>query len=99
LRAHDIIGRYGGEEFVLLLPETDLKGARELAEYLRSAVASTPVKTHQGEITRTASFGVMSLDDDINDLTDMLNKADIALYQAKEKGRNCVVDYAKSSGK
>jgi len=68
----------------------------ELTEYLRSSLASAPVKTYHEEITRTASFDAVALDEDINDLTDLLHKADIALNQARGKSRNCIVDYTKS---
>ena len=90
VRAIDICARYGGEEIALLLPQTDLAGAVELAERLRRAVsARTP--THRGrEIPVTSSFGVSSYPQTARTRDQLFPSADKALYEAKGAGRNCV---------
>lgn len=91
LRKIDVIGRVGGEEFVVLFPETTLEQALEVAERLRRAIALTAVHIESGVSIRfTVSMGLASLDNrDIN-LDGLLNQADKALYQAKYGGRNQV---------
>ena len=97
LRASDVLARYGGEEFVLLLPATTSARAAEIAERLRSAIASlafTPV--HATHIRVTASFGLASLDGGQRATLEdpglwLLRRADRALYAAKAHGRNCVM--------
>lgn len=95
LRTIDVIGRIGGEEFAILLPEADLAQAAEAAERLREKVASTDVVLEAGLPLRfTVSIGVTALTEksEVN-LDILLNRADKALYQAKEQGRNrvCVI--------
>ncbi|MDI1308530.1 MAG: diguanylate cyclase [Methylotenera sp.] len=94
LRAIDIIGRIGGEEFAILLPETSIETAMETAERLRIALSSTAVQLDNGlSLHFTASFGVVTLEEK-NDTVDMLlNRADQALYKAKGDGRNRVCKY------
>lgn len=91
LRTQDLVGRYGGEEFLVLLPDTTLRGAAELAELLREAVAQTPFE-HQGKsVAMTVSIGVFGGRLESGDGWDMLiHCADQALYGAKAAGRNCV---------
>jgi diguanylate cyclase (GGDEF)-like protein len=93
IRAIDLIGRYGGEEFVLVLPETELPGAGLLGERLRLALANTPVPTLSGPLAVTASLGVASTQPDVADVATLINRADQALYAAKEAGRNRVLPY------
>ncbi len=92
-RQGDIVARFGGEEFVVVLPETDLGGARRFAERLRRAIQASPVD----EMRTTASFGVATLvaDDSVDRL---LNAADRALYLAKANGRNRVEGPARDNG-
>lgn len=89
MRASDMLFRYGGEEFALILSDTDLDGARQMGERLRAAVSSYPFVYNNKEITVTVSIGVANLGprDSANRL---FNKADAALYQAKKAGRNQV---------
>ncbi|OGR29328.1 MAG: hypothetical protein A2X83_03515 [Desulfuromonadales bacterium GWD2_54_10] len=82
LRDADYVFRYGGEEFICMLPETDLALAAEVAERLRMAV--------QAETDVTISLGVTSFTDDMPDKETLVRKADEALYRAKESGRNRV---------
>ena len=93
LRATDVIARWGGEEFCLLLPNTDLEGARELAEQIRLVVSTTPFDTEVGPIHVTASLGVVSVEQPGETLTRLVMRADAALYAAKTAGRNCVFMY------
>lgn len=91
LRTVDIIGRLGGEEFAIMLPETDLQKATEVAERLRENIARTDVVLEAGlPLHFTVSIGVATLQDKDVNLDIMLNHADRALYQAKQSGRNKV---------
>ncbi len=92
LRESDLAGRYGGEEFLILLPDTPLDGAVVLAEKLRDEVALVSVPGVDRAIT--ASFGVASFPDDTPDGDMLVRMADRALYAAKALGRNCVVTSA-----
>ena len=94
-RASDVLLRYGGEEFLALLPETDLDGALVVAEKFREAVAGQPVvfrsEAHGPiEISVRASVGVSWLDEGMYDAALLVAAADDALYRAKERGRNRV---------
>jgi diguanylate cyclase (GGDEF)-like protein len=91
LRTVDIIGRIGGEEFAILLPETDLGEASEIAERLREIIAGSEVILEAGlPLHFTVSIGVASLKEKEANLDILLSLADKALYQAKESGRNRV---------
>jgi diguanylate cyclase (GGDEF)-like protein len=91
-RALDIIGRYGGEEFVILLPETNLESARIVAERLRQSITSDSFATEAGPLRITISIGVAEASDS-DTLSTLIERADTALYEAKRAGRNCVVAY------
>jgi diguanylate cyclase (GGDEF)-like protein len=93
LRGYDLAGRFGGEEFAVLLPEADEADAFGIAERLRTHVAAMSIPL--GEVTRsparvqlTVSIGVAGLDGPDTELTDLLAAADAALYYAKQTGRN-----------
>jgi diguanylate cyclase (GGDEF)-like protein len=92
LRDVDKMGRFGGEEFTMLLPETDLEGARATAERLRLLIAGHVVRFRGMEISVTVSMGVAELppDREATSVTRFLKAADDALYVAKRSGRNCV---------
>lgn len=92
LRTIDILGRLGGEEFGVLLPETTLHQAIEIAERLRTLVAASPLEFDNGTPPQhyTVSIGITTLNDEASGLESMLSKADRALYQAKGGGRNKV---------
>lgn len=90
LREIDLIGRLGGEEFGVLLPGTDMAGALELAERLRLAVAAAPVQVEEDAIPVTVSVGVAAFHPADPHPDDILARADVALYKAKESGRNRV---------
>jgi len=92
LRDVDVLGRFGGEEFTVTLPDTKLETALEAAERLRAALAETRVELDDGqEISFTVSIGASEMKDPTESLLDILNRADAALYRAKQAGRNCVV--------
>ncbi|HDD35248.1 MAG TPA: GGDEF domain-containing protein [Candidatus Desulfofervidus auxilii] len=94
LRKTEIAGRYGGEEFTILVPETNAEGAIKLAERLRKMVEEYPFAIN-GTINVTVSIGVSDAEG-IETINDLIQKADAALYQAKETGRNRVVKYSSS---
>jgi diguanylate cyclase (GGDEF)-like protein len=95
LRASDVKCRYGGEEFLLLLPETTLSGAEHVAEVLRHDLEKHPVRWHEqgtegAEVRITASIGVTTVVPGEIDPTAVIGRADAALYRAKDQGRNRV---------
>ncbi len=91
IRAADCIGRFGGEEFILLLPNTDTLAGLMLAERLRAAIADLRVSTEQGEVAVTISAGVAGRQPADTVIERLIDRADQALYAAKRQGRNCVV--------
>lgn len=93
LRAGDLAGRVGGEEFVLLLPGSNMIGARIVAERIRRALEATPIETEQGPLKVTASFGGASLCGPgcAASREELFVRADSALYEAKRSGRNRVL--------
>lgn len=90
LRDSDLCGRLGGEEFGLLLPETDLTGAVDLAERLRAAVAATPIRANDAPLTATVSIGLAALSEADTSIDALFARADSALYRAKNSGRDRV---------
>jgi diguanylate cyclase (GGDEF)-like protein len=94
LREYDLIGRFGGEEFVLLLPQTRENDAYRIAERIRTYIAGAPVRAADepgvDPVRLTVSIGVAALDSYRRDLTELLAAADGALYRAKQAGRNQV---------
>jgi diguanylate cyclase (GGDEF)-like protein/PAS domain S-box-containing protein len=91
LREGDLIGRLGGDEFAVLLPETAPDLAGQVAARLRDALAATAVAWENERLPLEVSFGVASLGPQGDGLDALLGRADEALYQAKRRGRNCVV--------
>ena len=90
LRESDLAGRIGGEEFLMVLPETDLGGGRQFAERLRKALAAAPLGLPTGELEVTCSLGVAERLDPDQEPGQLLGRADAALYAAKIAGRNQV---------
>ena len=91
MRPYDSFGRYGGEEMLCVLPNCELAGALEVAERMRAAVAKTAVHTDAGAVSITVSIGVATMSrDEVSSLAQFLQRADSALYRAKQNGRNCV---------
>ncbi len=87
IRKTDIFARFGGEEFVILAPETDIIGAKKLAQKLKNIIEGLSVHPVP---KITASFGVTEIKDSDNNIDDLYRRADKALYQAKENGKNRV---------
>jgi diguanylate cyclase (GGDEF)-like protein len=90
LRAYDSVGRYGGEEFLMVVPGSDLVPAAELAERLRQGVAAQPVSVDGATIAVTLSLGVAVFAEGLGRPQELLRQADEALYAAKDHGRNRV---------
>lgn len=90
IREIDIAGRYGGEEFCVVLPDTDKEGAQYVAERIRQATASTSIKAYDTTIKATVSIGVATFPVDGTQKEELIDKADWALYRAKKQGRNRV---------
>ena len=94
LREYDLVGRFGGEEFVLLLPQTREHDAYRIAERIRTYIAGAPIRAADepgaDPVRVTVSIGVAALDSYRRDLTELLAAADGALYRAKQAGRNQV---------
>lgn len=93
VREIDFIGRYGGEEFSLLLPETDKTSAGLVAERLRAAVASQGFKAYDEFTKMTISIGLSTFPEDAKNISELIDFADKALYEAKAQGRNRVIAF------
>lgn len=90
IRDLDFIGCYEGGKFILLFMETSKTDAKKASDRLRKVIAARPISTSKGEITVTVSIGVAALSDDATDISYLLEKAEQALFFAKEQGRNRV---------
>lgn len=86
LRSHDILGRYGGEEFSILMPVTELKAARSVAQRLKKSVSDLTIETDSGEVGVHISVGVAELSADMTTLLNLIDRADQAMYVAKSTG-------------
>jgi diguanylate cyclase (GGDEF)-like protein len=91
LRSVDLVGRYGGDELVVILPNTDLPTAQKVCERLRGIISSSAFLVGDGEVHLTVSIGLAALNPDKPELNDVMNRADHAMYSAKAAGRDCVV--------
>jgi len=93
IRNIDLACRFGGEEFVILMPDTDMALAQIVAERIRSEMATHPVICNNGalQVPITISVGVSSLDERYDTTEKLLKRADVGLYSAKRDGRNRVV--------
>jgi diguanylate cyclase (GGDEF)-like protein len=94
-RDADLLGRYGGEEFLIVADETDLAGANALAERIRKRVAAEPAPTENGPLPLTVSIGVAPRHPG-EDLDELVARADAALMQAKENGRNRTISHGQT---
>ena len=93
VREIDIVGRFGGEEFCVVLAETDLGGARVVAERIRKSAEKRIIKAYDSTLHVTLSIGLAIYPSDGKLLEELIDKADWALYRAKSQGRNCVVAF------
>lgn len=90
LRSNDLVGRWGGEEFLVLCPATPLEAAKTLAERIRKVVSMLSINSTEGAIRLTVSIGVATITTGMN-IDDVLKQADANLYKAKAEGRNRVI--------
>ena len=92
VRTYDSIGRYGGEEFLIVIPGADEASALQQAERLRASISKAPIEVdHSSTIPLTISLGVTApAEPKVSSLDSLLRAADLALYEAKRKGRNRV---------
>ncbi|MGB5260273.1 MAG: GGDEF domain-containing protein [Gammaproteobacteria bacterium] len=96
VRSSDVLARYGGDEFVILLSQGDRHGAHATAERIRTAIANTSFDLNGEHITTTASIGIASFPHGVLDVRDVVDKADVALYRSKQTGRNRATYYHRS---
>lgn len=101
VRKQDIVSRWGGEEFILLLPEAPLTGGKKVAETIRKRIAGESFLFADKKISITISLGVSEFEKNMN-IDRCIKKADEALYEGKQKGKNCVgiakLDHSKKEG-
>jgi len=90
LRKQDIVGRWGGEEFILMYPKTELKGAMLVTEKIRKALEESVFEYDKNKINTTITFGVTTYNGKM-DINECIRIADGALYEGKKSGKNCVV--------
>ena len=93
IREIDIAGRYGGEEFCVVLPDTDRQGAHYAAERIRIATEKASIKAYDTTVKVTVSIGSSTFPQDGKKLDELIDKADWALYRAKKQGRNNVCSF------
>jgi diguanylate cyclase (GGDEF)-like protein len=99
VRSYDLVGRYGGEEFLVVLNNCGADTVMDRAEEIRKAIGGSSVRTSQGSIPITMSLGVFaSLPTDDRSLEEILCEVDGALYAAKSAGRNCIIQAAPAEG-
>ena len=90
LRVYDVIGRYGGEEFLVMLPQTDLEGAKKVAARMCATIRATPFQVGAKSVKATVSIGVAASGGSAEDMFDVIRRADVGLYEAKNAGRDRV---------
>lgn len=93
VRTTDVLARYGGDEFVVLMTHTSTEQARMAAERIRTAIHNTSFDMKSNRISTTVSVGIASFPDGVTDAAEVLDKADIALYKSKQSGRDRVTYY------
>jgi diguanylate cyclase (GGDEF)-like protein len=86
IRSYDVLGRYGGEEFLIVLPDTDFENAKNLAERIRKNIKEKLI----ADLQVTISLGITSIQEKDETINDIINRADEALYKAKNSGRDRV---------
>ncbi|WP_088189702.1 GGDEF domain-containing protein [Desulfosporosinus sp. FKA] len=91
VRERDVVSRWGGEEFLILLPETASEGACKLADRMRKILEEQIIEYNGYKVKITMTFGVTSVNDNYGKVEDIIKKADCALYEGKRRGRNCIV--------
>jgi diguanylate cyclase (GGDEF)-like protein len=96
VRTSDVLARYGGDEFVIMMSHTSTEQARTAAERIRAAINNTSFDMNGVRINSTVSVGIASFPESVEDAAEVLDKADIALYKSKQGGRNKVTYYDKA---
>lgn len=94
LRTTDIMARYGGDEFLILLPESHPEGARLVAERLRAVVAAAPLDLEGKSVPTSVSIGIACYPGDGRDTRQLIDHADRAMYQSKERGKNTITTFS-----
>jgi len=97
IREIDIAGRYGGEEFCVILPDTNQDGAQYAAERIRQAAENALIKVYDAKVNITVSIGVATYPDHAKKADELIDKADWALYRAKKQGRNRICSFGQYS--
>ena len=95
IRVTDVAARYAGDEFVLLLPETDLAGALRVAEKLRVDISRLALSNNGSLMRTSASIGLVTYFEDGRTWAELIRRADLAMYEAKRRGRDQIVHYAR----
>jgi len=90
VRNNDILGRIGGEEFLVILPNTSSEQAYEIAERIRKAIEIKDIMLNDTVVNISASFGISNLEENQQNFNQIFHEADVALYKAKNSGRNCI---------
>ena len=93
VRTSDVLARYGGDEFVIMMSHTSTEHARTAAERIRAAIHNTSFDMRGERISSTVSIGIASFPECVEDAADVLDKADVALYRSKQAGRDRVTYY------
>jgi len=93
IRASDVLARYGGDEFVIMMTQTSTRHARMVAERIRAAIYNTSFDVQGNRVTSTVSIGIASFPNCVEAAENVLEKADVALYRSKQGGRNRVTYY------
>ena len=90
IRSGDVLARWGGEEFAILLPQTTIEQATQLAERIRSRISTQEIILDTSRLKTTVSIGVSTRDEDTKDIETLFKHADEELYKAKQSGKNRV---------
>jgi diguanylate cyclase (GGDEF)-like protein len=93
VREIDLVGRFGGEEFCVVLPDTEMDGAKVVAERIRKSAEKKLLKAYDNTLQVTLSIGIAMYPSDGKILDELMDKSDWALYRAKSQGRNCVIAF------
>ena len=95
IRKNDISARWGGEEFMILLPETGMEGGKIVAESIRSTLSQHPFSYKEQELKITMTFGV-SVFENGYDIDDCIRLADQAMYKGKTSGKDCIITFSQN---